>query len=445
MRLRLLLKTLFKSVLLICVLILITLFTNSCTDSKDYSQSNEKQKTKLRFISSWGGVDTKSDLLNQIFKEYMEKYPNVEIINESLNGDDFLPKIKTDFASGCDPDVFGLWPGSDIRALIKAGKVAELTDLLNTEKKWKSSFMDNAWNYTTDNGRIYGLPYEIIFEGLFINSDLFDKYNVKVPENYEDLKEAIKTFRANKIIPIAYNTKEAEGTFLYQNILASVGGKYGVENYFVGDKIRYCYVKAMNYMKELYDMKAFPCREYDTVDALTLSNEDRNALFLDKKAAMIAQGSWFIGDIDIPSNESVDIIPFPDMEGGYSEKRPIIYGFGCGTFFISKVAWDDKEKQEASINLLKEITSEKWIREFSNKGMICNTTEGMLSINYNRLRRTGLSLIGNAGELVGPPDSFISRTGWEEWIVDQFPYVLRGEKKAEDIWNIYMQKYEHSN
>jgi hypothetical protein len=61
----------------------------------------------------------------------------------------------------------------------------------------------------------------------------------------------------------------------------------------------------------------------------------------------------------------------------------------------------------------------------------------MLSINYNRLRRTGLSLIGNAGELVGPPDSFISRTGWEEWIVDQFPYVLRGEKRQK-IFGIYI-------
>lgn len=419
---------------------LVTLFANSCTDTKkshvfkDESQFNKNQKIKLRFISSWGGIDTKSDLLNQIFKEYMEKNPNVEVINESIYGDDFLPKIKTDFASGYDPDVFGLWPGSDIRALIKADKVANLTELLDREKEWKSSFKNDAWNYTTHKGGIYGIPYEIIFEGLFINRDLFDKYNVRIPGNYEELKEAIITFRANNVIPIAYNS-QSEGTFIYQNILASIGGKNGVENYLDGN----CHVKAIKYMKEMYDMKAFP------EDAFTLRNNERNALFINKQAAMITQGSWFIGDVSKPYDESVDIIPFPDMEGNYLGKRPIIYGLGCGTFFISKVAWDDKEKQEASIKLLKEITSDKWIPYFSDKGMICNTTKEFLSINYNRLRKTGLSMIADASELVGPPDSFISRAGWEDWIVPQFPYVLACGKTAENVWDEFVKKYGHLN
>ena len=86
-----------------------------------YIETNpEKEKTTLKFISSWGGADPQAETLNDILTEFMENNKDVEIINESVSGDDFLTKIKADFASGYDPDVFGLWPGSDIDALIKS-------------------------------------------------------------------------------------------------------------------------------------------------------------------------------------------------------------------------------------------------------------------------------------------------------------------------------------
>ena len=170
------------------------------------TETEVPSKIKLRFISSWGGVDTKADPLQQVLNGFMEDYPDIEVINESVYGDDFLHKLKTDFASGYNPDVFGLWPGSDIRALVEAGKVADITHLLEEDKAWKDTFGENEWQFTTYNGRIYGLPLEIIYECLFINRDMFVKYNVKVPRTYDDLKQAVIDFRKNGVIPIAYNS-----------------------------------------------------------------------------------------------------------------------------------------------------------------------------------------------------------------------------------------------
>ena len=39
-----------------------------------------------------------------------------------------------------DPDVFGLWPCSDIRELIKQNKAADLTDC-KSDKKWEQSLI----------------------------------------------------------------------------------------------------------------------------------------------------------------------------------------------------------------------------------------------------------------------------------------------------------------
>lgn len=185
---------------------------------------------------------------------------------------------------GNNPDVFGLWPGSDINALTKAGKVEDLTDILDGDPTWKDSFSRDMWAYTTYDGKIYGLPVEVIFECLFVNTDLFDKFNVKIPQNFEELINAIELFKKQDIIPVAYNTL-AEGTFLYQNIAAMIGGKEDIENPFDSGKVKACYIKAMKYIKELYDRGAFP------EDCFTISNNERNTLFKDKKAAMIVQGS----------------------------------------------------------------------------------------------------------------------------------------------------------
>lgn len=401
------------------------------------SRPEPSGKQKLRFISSWGGVDPKADYLQQVLNKFMEDNPDIEVVNESMYGEDFLHKLKTDFASGYNPDVFGLWPGSDIRALVKADKVADLTEVLEKEKEWKESFGESAWQYTTFNNRIYGLPMEIIYECLFINRDLFAKYNVKVPRTYGDLKQAVADFRSHGVTPIAYNST-AEGTYLYQNIVARLGGKADVEQPFNGGKANKCYIDGMNYMKELYKMGAFP------ENAFKMSSRDRDEMFINKRAAMIVQGSWFLGRFN-DSDTTVDIVPFPYISGGNSSESSLIYGFGCGTFYMSKTSWEDENKKEASLKLLRQLTSKETAALFVDKTrMLSNIDSEKLNVYRGRLRVTERALLNTAVELIGPPDSFVDRSVWEGTIVTEFPYVLAGEKSAEyvwqEAWNEYLKK-----
>jgi raffinose/stachyose/melibiose transport system substrate-binding protein len=399
---------------------------------KDVFEDSKNEKIKLRFISSWGGIDPQAEPLNDIFNDFVESNKYVEIINESVSGDDFLTKIKVDFASGYDPDVFGLWPGSDINALIKAGKVADLTELLESDPDWKNSFKEDAWGYTTYDGLIYGLPFERIFEGLFINRDLFEKYNIKVPEDYEELKNAVIRFNAVEITPIAFNYR-SEGTYLYQNILAALGGMQ-VKNPINKGIVKDCYIEAMKYMKELESLGAFP----DYKRASEMDNNARDSMFIDKQAAMIAQGSWFVGKLR-GNDKTFDIIPFPKIKDGVSRSPTVIYGLGCGTFYISQNAWHNEDKREAAIRLLKRLTSSRSAQIFSFKsGMINNLNIDREKLNYNTLTKKGLEMIDKANELIGPPDSYVDRTAWEEIIVKRFPYFLRDGEKASSIWDDYL-------
>ena len=424
-----------RSITALLLLLSMAVMTGACTrTSADHPESDWRivpqgnSRITLRFICSWGGVDSKAEMLKQILSQFENRYPDISVINESLFGEDFLPKIKTDFASGNDPDVFGLWPGSDIKKLVKAGKVADLTGLLMDNLAWKRQFNPDMWSYTTYNERIYGLPFEIIFECMFINKDLFEKYDVKIPENYDELKEAVIIFNKNNIVPIAFNT-EAEGTYLYQNLVPLVGGKHDTEIPFIeGQRIKQSHITALNMIKELYDMGAFP-RE-----CFTMSNNERNVLFKEKKAAMIVQGSWYIGEFD-PDDDTVDIIPFPYVKGYESKKNTMVYGLGGGTFHMSSAAWEDEERREASIKLLRFLTSPESAAQFASRtGMISNVSLEGYDIDYIDMTIKGMRMLEEADTLVGPLDSFVDRTVWEKYIAEQFPYFLSGKITAEEMW-----------
>lgn len=384
----------------------------------------------LVFFSSWAGSDTKTNVISDVLEEFQQNYTEMNVINKSIEGEDFLFSLKTDFITGKDPDVFGLWPGSDIDLLIDKGKVQPLNQVLEYDQRWQTSFGDNGWDLVTRDGQIYGIPFEIIYEGLFVNKDIFDKVNLQVPETYEELKEAVVVLRDNGYIPIAYNATP-EGSFIYQNMVISLGGKQDVENPFDDDGyINDCFVDAMYYMRELYELGAFP------TNAFGLTDYERNQLFINKEAAMIVQGSWFIGEDSVPAeSDDVEVIPFPTFEESKAGPRAITYGLGNGVFHISKTAWDDTEKRTEAIGLLKAVTSDQAALMLINQNAaIINKKIPEFQINAPRMYYEGRQLVDSATDLVGPVDSFIDRNAWEGTIVYHFPRMLNGEISPEAIF-----------
>lgn len=429
----------FQMIWIIIIVILITSCGNNGSLVSEVDNTIISDKIKLRFVNSWGGSDPNSESLQWIIQKFMEENPSIEVINESVQGDDFLSKIKADFASGNDPDVFGLWPGSDIRGLINANKVADLTDLVNDDILWKKSFNEKLWGYATYNNKIYGIPLEGIYEGLFVNKSKFNMLQLDLPQTYEDLKNSIVKLREHDIIPIAFNSL-SEGSFIYQNIIMKIGGKYNVENPIINGKINSCYIEGLKIMKELYNLKSFPDK-YNS-----LSNKDRDSLFIDEKAAMIVQGSWLIGKLPNDLKQNIEFIPFPIIKGGQVNNPSYIFGFGCGTFYISNSAWNDNYKKSKSIRLLKYLTSKESSTIFTSKlGMFCNNSNFQSDIIKDEFARNCIENVNNAKELIGPPDSYVDRSLWEDIIIKNLSDFLEGKKQSNDLWDQYLKAHELKN
>jgi raffinose/stachyose/melibiose transport system substrate-binding protein len=114
----------------------------------------------------------------------------------------------------------------------------------------------------------------------------------------------------------------------------------------------------------------------------------------------------------------------------------MVYGLGGGTFHMSAVAGEDKTKLDASLRLLKFLTSPETAAVFASEtGMISNVDIDSFNIEYRELAIKGNKLVERAPYLVGPLDHFVDRASWEKDIAGEFPYLLTGKITAEEMWS----------
>lgn len=406
------------------------LLTQNRYDTKVETLVDYEKKADIVFFSSWAGYDTKADAVSDLLARFQEEHEEINVVNKSTGGDDFLFSLKADFASGKDPDVFGLWPGSDIELLINRGKVQPLDALLKSDAQWQESFGELGWDLVSHDGLIYGIPYEIIYEGMFVNKEIFEALNLKIPETFEELKYAVSVIGDNGYIPIAYNATP-EGSFIYQNMVISLGGKEQVSEPFDSEgHIQQAFIDGMYAMRELYELGAFP------IGYIGISDYERDQLFVEKKAAMIVQGSWLVGDNKVkPESVDVSVVPIPRFKNSLSGPRAITYGLGNGVFYISTTAWNNEEKKDLSVELLKELTSVETALQLVNEnGSQINVKLSEALVDAPNMYYEGRKLVSTATDRVGPVDSYIDRIVWEDLIIERFPQMLRGEIEPEDIF-----------
>ena len=91
------------------------------------------------------------------------------------------------------------------------------------------SVLDSAENLrevvrtaNTVDGKLVAIPQEVVVHGLFVNKDMFDKYNLVLPETPEDLLECCRVFQENGIeTPVGANRWWLE-TFVFAQAYADL-------------------------------------------------------------------------------------------------------------------------------------------------------------------------------------------------------------------------------
>lgn len=100
-----------------------------------------------------------------------------------------------------DMDDFYLLNPDTVRRLGEEGKLMDLSNL-----ECVKNLRDVVKTANTINGKLVAIPQEVVAYGLFINKDMFDQYQLALPETPEEFLECCRVFKENGIeTPIGAN------------------------------------------------------------------------------------------------------------------------------------------------------------------------------------------------------------------------------------------------
>lgn len=407
----------------------ILLLFSSCTYSESVYVSNDEYKDYsvskdiiLKTTCPFGGKDPAKLVYESVIREFERKNTGVYILNESSNAyEERKSKINSDFACGSGPDIMFYDIGVDATSLIENNFVVSIEEI-------QSVYPDYAANISEDllstikhtDGKNYAVPINGVWQGLFINKDLFYKYNVPIPTDFDSFLNAVEIFSKTDIIPISASFSDYPHRWIESLILSA-----GTPEEFMTvptnpEEIPQSWIDGINMLKMLYNMGAFSENVFIQKNSVSEDN------FFNKRAAMRLDGSWLIGTVT--DTEETDIVPIYKMDG--SSNIEAVGGFYTG-FYISRAAWENNEKQKLAYDFIQDMISDKVISDFSKCLEIPISDSADVSL---------------ADKIVFPPQvmhqpsvntypPMTSRINREAWIylVNNLEGILNGTMETEEV------------
>lgn len=430
-----------SSMLLLSLLLMLTMFTAACgkdggknaeqppaggdKQGAQVEENTEKKEVKLRVFSTFGGTDTARDAFQSLLDDFTAKNPHVKIENDTMSANDkaFRTKVNTDMNSGNEPDLLFYFIGADAEGIINAGKVVPLNELLESDPEWKKGILANVLEQVKHkDGNIYAIPLTGYFEGLFVNKKIFEENGLELPTDWEKLKKAVTTLSAKNLIPISAPFDQSH--YLIEHTILSAAGPAG-QSKGLADGIDPNWEKGYAAMKELYDLGAFP-KDAATIDLSMAGNYYSEGL-----AAMILEGSWAVGGWNEEVKNNTTVIPFPAVPGGAGSGNDIIGGFGSG-FYLPKATYDNADKKEAAVALLKHMTSPDSIQKIAS----ANGGTPAADVQATGLPQAiidGFSMAAKADSISTPVDSKVSQETFSNMRASVQPVVKGTKTPAEAI------------
>lgn len=310
---------------------------------KEEAKKEEGKTTTIKFWTLWTETvqDANAKAFWRVLGNYKNDLPDIVIEHDATENEAYKTKIKTAIAANEGPDVFFTWGAGFLKPFVEAGKVLPLDDYLKDGTADRIN--PGTTTYFTFDGKTYALPAYQWVAVLYCNKELFEKNNVKIPDTYEELLDAVKAFRAKGISPIAVGEKDRWPGMFWQNALAlRIGGAQLCQDA-LAKKASFdqpAFVESAAKLKELVEAKAF-------IDGnMGLTNPEADATFMEGQVPMYYTGNWYAGNIMDESSKVKDKVickKFPAVSGGNGTMDEFLGGSIDGLCVYA----DSKEKDTA--------------------------------------------------------------------------------------------------
>lgn len=316
---------------------------------------------------------------------------NARIELEWYENEQYKTKLATLMTQNDATDIFYTWEAGFMKDYVESGKVFSLSDALTADSEWMERFNDGALDSVTFDDKVYAVPMGQAFAPVYYNKAIFAENGVEVPTTWEELLDAVKTFKDAGIVPMSMACQDAwvAGQLMLE-LSGGIGGKELFDDIVSGaaswDDPRY--VETGKAFQELVNAGAFQ------ESFLGLAYEEGRTLFTSGKAAMYPMGTWETAAVvdEMGGSENVGVFLLPP-------KNPDCTG--THLYAVDKVfAISEKcENKDAALAFLK-ILSDPEIQE--KLVVDCNLLPATgISVDETKVDPINVRIIGLQSEITG--------------------------------------------
>jgi ABC-type glycerol-3-phosphate transport system substrate-binding protein len=237
------------------------------------------------------------------------EYANVNLEWDSVDwGEYFTPEMKAKIAAGEIPDMI-IGKSQDVYAYRPIGFLTAFDE----------SLYGNIQGFTLDSvtldGSVYGIPYNICYQGVIFNKNIFWRYGIEIPKTIGDMNNVITRLNEMGVTPFAAHFRESwyVGNITMQFAMNQVFK----ENPIWGDEFRdgtQSFLNSTGYADCLKMVETI----YDNTwkDVLTVDQYECAKRFANEEAAMYLTGTWSMQAINaLKPDISIGIFPYPNADG----------------------------------------------------------------------------------------------------------------------------------
>ncbi|MFD1990574.1 ABC transporter substrate-binding protein [Paenibacillus nicotianae] len=267
-----------KSSFVLALTLLLTVVLSACGNSSDSSADG---KVTISFLH-WRGEDTQA--FQKIIDQFEAKNPTIKVDMQTLTSDQYQSTAQAKLTDGSVGDVFASFPGAQYAALSKAGLYTDLTN-----ESFLKNYNADLIDVGAKDGKQWAVPYQLVYNQPIYNTEIFKKYNLTPPNDWEGFLKLCATLKQNGIIPIAFAGADIGPGQLMNTMVMNNEPSEDIFTKVEAGQAKLTdefWVKTLTQFKELNDNGYFQDNSLGTKDAAA------GALFIQGKAAMLASGSY---------------------------------------------------------------------------------------------------------------------------------------------------------
>lgn len=320
----------------VCLVGAVMLFTVSCGGNKDDRSLIIEEDDDSRIVNLFSPMEKTEANVDNVARSATDK--TVIMAEEELGisvgyitytAEDYKDKtydeVTLDRARNDMDDIYLMNPDT-IRMLGEEGKLTDLSGLACADNLRDVVKMANVVD-----GELVAIPQEVVAYGLFINKDMFDQFELELPETPEDFLECCRVFKENGIeTPVGANRWWLETFVLaqaYADLYNGDNTEAEIEALNSGESKYSDYMRpGFEFLKEMIDKGYIDAQKAYVSEAIEGEGED----FLAQKTPIV-MAYWGAANAETAYGKpefNMLVIGFPSSRG----QMPVMpmTGFGVG-------------------------------------------------------------------------------------------------------------------